>query len=271
MSSVRPRRTRAARCGCWPAPAPARRRRHGGVAGLVASGGARGADPAADLHAPGGAADARPDREPARRGPRSGGVGARWPAPERCAGGPSTLSRTGTARSCGTAGLPRASGWSTPPTLLTWSTSCASDLGLGVDGEPAVPVQGTLLDVYSRAVTLCSRCGGARGVGAVGGRLRRRGGGGVPGLRRPQSAPSACSTPTTCCCTGVRRCSRSEPALRCATASTTCSSTRPGRQRAAGRRAARPARAGRSLTVVGDDAQAVYGFRGADARHLRLP
>ena len=80
---------------------------------------------------------------------------------------------------------------------------------------------------------------------------------------------SRCSTTTTCCCSGAA-CSPTPPAARgCASASTTCSSTSTRtrtRCRPTSSRLLRPD--GTGVTCVGDDAQAIYGFRAATVRNI---
>ena len=102
-------------------------------------------------------------------------------------------------------------------------------------------------------------------------RPRRRVARSLHARTRNASVATTCSTTTTCCSTGARSPHRARPATRCATCSTTCSSTStrtPTRSKSTS--CARCARR-RRLTAVGDDAQAIYGFRAATVdEHVAL-
>ena len=110
------------------------------VAWLVSEGVAVGADPAADVHAPGVARDA------------AAGARARARRRPACSAAPSIRSRTG---SC--AGTPRrwgcraGSGCSTPAMPPTCSTCCAPSTGTR-SPRRASRARRTLLDIYSRTV-----------------------------------------------------------------------------------------------------------------------
>ena len=89
-------------------------------------------------------------------------------------------------------------------------------------------------------------------------------------LRGVTSAATAWSTSMTSCCCGGPRWPTRPRARRCAACSTRCSSmstrtSTPSRPTSCG--CCGPAATG--LTCVGDDAQAIYAFRGADPAHLR--
>ena len=122
------------------------------VAWLVAEGVPSGADPAADVHAPGGAGDAAARRagscRPASRvlGGTFHSVAHRLRAPAR-----------GGARACRPA-----SACSTRATRPTCSTCCARSTATP-RRERRFPKKGTLLDIYSRTVNAQRPLSGVRG------------------------------------------------------------------------------------------------------------
>ena len=84
------------------------------------------------------------------------------------------------------------------------------------------------------------------------------------------SGSTAWSTSTTCCCCGGPRWPTRPPGRCCAACSTPCwwTSTRTS-TRCRRTSSGCSARTAQGLTCVGDDAQAIYAFRGADPAHLR--
>ena len=159
----------------------------------------------------------------------------------------------------------RACRCSTRPTSTDVMDLLRTTTGSTGDRRVRMPRAATLVDIYSRSVSTGRP---ARDVIATDFPWcephRRADHGAAPGVRRPQARAAGCSTSTTCCWPGAACWPTRSSVRRSPAAGTTCwsTSTRTStRPRSTSSRALRPD--GRGLTVVGDDAQAVYGFRGA--------
>ena len=185
----------AATCSSSPAPGRARRRRSARVSRRSSAGACRRADPAADVHPPCGARDARRARSAlpvARRAPRrSAARSTRW----------GTGSCAGTRRRSASRRTSRCSTRVMPPTC---STSSARSRVTGRD-RTALPAQATLADIYSRTVNAQRpvREVVGRGLPVVRG-ARRRPRSAVPGVHGAQASARRWSTSTTCSSSGER-------------------------------------------------------------------
>ena len=235
------------------------------VAWLVDQGVRPSADPAPDLHAARSAGDAR--RAPHSGARRGAGTPGAWSA------APSTRSPTASCvATLRRSASPPASACSTRATPPTCSTSCARSAGVGETGRRFPRKRRCWTSTRGRSTPSdrCASCWPSRSRGASEhvDELAR-----LFATTARASARSARSTSTTCCSTGARCAQDAVVGAQLGAAIDHVLVDEYQDVNALQVEIVRGLRASTTnVTVVGDDLQAIYGFRSASARaHPRLP